>query len=59
MLNFSLLGYVEVGFLKRYLILVYHTDTHTDRYLNAVVALAPAGNQIKLDLAGKLGLGPG
>ena len=53
MLNFSLLGYVEVGFLKRYLILV----TQTHRYLNAVVALAPAGNQIKLDLAGKLGLG--
>ena len=55
MLNFSLLGYVEVGFLKRY----PYPGHQTDRYLNAVVALAPAGNQIKLDLAGKLGLGPG
>ena len=36
-----------------------HTDTQTHTYLNAVVALAPAGNQIKLDLAGKLGLGTG
>ena len=57
MLNFSLLGYVEVGFLKRY---PYpcQTDTHTpDTNLNAVVALAPAGNQIKFDCAGKLGLG--
>ena len=53
MLNLSLLGYVEVGFLKRY---PYpcHTDRQTDRYLNAVVALAQAGNQIKLNLAGKL-----
>ena len=54
MLNFSLLGCVEVGFLKR-----YPYPWHTDTYLNAVVALAPAGNQIKLDWAGKLGLGPG
>ena len=47
MLNFSLLGYVEVGFLKRYLIFVpIQTDT---RNLNAVVAFAPAGNQIKFD----------
>ena len=29
----------------------------TDRYLDAVVALAQAGNQIKLNLVGKLGLG--
>ena len=29
------------------------------RNLNAVVALASAGNQMKLDWAGKLGLGPG
>ena len=50
--NFSLIGYVEVGFLKRYLILV-----QTHRYLNAVVNVAPAGNQIKLDWADKLGLG--
>ena len=57
MLNFSLLGCVEVGFLKRY---PYPCpDRQTDTNLNAVVALAPAGNQIKLDLAGKLGLGPG
>ena len=59
MLNFSLLGYVEVGFLKRY---PYpcpqtHYRLQTDRNLNAVVALAQAGNQIKLGLAGKLGLG--
>ena len=53
MLNFSLLGCVEVGFLKRYPY-PWHTD-YTN--LNAVVALAPAGNQIKLDWAGKLGLG--
>ena len=53
MLNFSLLGYVEVGFLKRY---PYPCQT-PDTNLNAVVALAPAGNQIKLDWAGKLGLG--
>ena len=32
---------------------------HTDRKLNAIVALARAGNQIKLDWAGKLGVGPG
>ena len=60
MLNFSLLGYVEVGFLKRY---PYPCQTHTlhlaDTNLNAVVALASAGNQTKLDWAGKLGLGPG
>ena len=58
MLNFSLLGYVEVGFLKRYPY-PWQTDRQiTDyTYLNAVVALAPAGNQIKLDWAGKLGLG--
>ena len=58
MLNFSLLGYVEVGFLKRY---PYPCQTHTkqtpDTNLNAVVALASAGNQIKLGWAGKLGLG--
>ena len=53
MLNFSLLGYVEVGFLKRY---PYPCQTDTTN-LNAVVALAQAGNQIKLNLAGKLGLG--
>ena len=53
MLNFSLLGFIEVGFLKRYLIL----DTHTHDM--QVVALAPAGNQIKVNWAGKLGLGPG
>ena len=56
MLNFSLLGYVEVGFLKGTLILVRHTP---DTNLNAVVAMASAGNQIKLGWAGKLGLGPG
>ena len=60
MQNFSLLGYVEVIFLKRY---PYpcQTDrlhiTHTN--LNAVVALASAGSQMKLDWAGKLGLAPG
>ena len=65
MLNFSLLGYVEVGFLKRYPYPCPQTDTlQTDRQtpyrnLNAVVALAQAGNQIKLGLAGKLGLRPG
>ena len=57
MLNFSLLGYVEVGFLKRYPYPCPQTDRHTDTNLNAVVALAQAGNQIKLGLAGKLGLG--
>ena len=51
MINFSLLGYVEVGFLKR---CPYPCPA---RNLNAEVALAPAGNQIKLDWAGKLGLG--
>ena len=57
LLNFSLLGYLEVGFWRRYLILV---PRHTpDTNLNTVVALAPAGNQIKFDLAGKLGLGQG
>ena len=60
MLDFTLLGYVEVGFLKRYPYPCPQTDTlQTDTNLNAVVALAPAGNQIKLDWAGKLGLGPG
>ena len=60
MLNFSLLGYVEVGFLKRYPYPCPQTHTHiTDRNINAVVALAQAGNQIKLGLAGKLGLRPG
>ena len=57
MLNFSLLGYVEVVFLKRY---PYpcQTDRQTDTTnLNAVVALASAGNQMKLDWAGKLGPG--
>ena len=36
------------------------SDRHQtpDRNLNAVVALASAGNQMKLDWAGKLGLGP-
>jgi len=58
MLNFSLLGYVEVGFLKRYPYPCPQTPyRQTDRNLNAVVALAQAGNQIKLGLAGKLGLG--
>ena len=62
MLNFSLPGYVEVGFLKRYPYpcqtdYTLQTDRQTDTNLNAVVALAPAGNQIKLDWAGKLGLG--
>ena len=33
------------------------TNRQADRYLNAVAALAQAGNQIKLNLAGKLGLG--
>ena len=57
MLNFSLIGYVELGFLKTY---PYPCPRHlTDRKnLNAVVALASAGNQIKLNWAGKLGLGP-
>ena len=61
MLNFSLLGYVEVGFLKRYPYPCPQTHTHLTDYrnLNAVVALASAGNQIKLEWAGKLGLGPG
>ena len=61
MLNFSLLGYVEVGFLKRYPYPCPQTPyTQTPyRNLNAVVALAQAGNQIKLGLAGKLGLRPG
>ena len=61
MLNFSLLVYVEVGFLKTYPIPVYRDHRlQTDRSnLNALVALAPAGNKIKLDWAGKLGLGPG
>ena len=59
MLNFSLLGYVEVGFLKRYPYPCQTDRLHTDTNLNAVVALASAGNQIKLDWAGKLGLGPG
>ena len=54
MLNFSLLGYVEVGFLKRY---PYSCQTPDRLNLNAVVALAPAGNQIKSECAGKLGLG--
>ena len=36
---------------------LYPCQTH--RNLNAVVALASAGNQIKLDWASKLGLGPG
>ena len=53
MLNFNLLGYVEVGFLKRY---PYPCPA---RNINAVVALAQAGNQIKLDWAGKLGQWPG
>ena len=57
MLNFSLLGYVEVGFLKRYPYPCQTPYRQTDTNLNAVVALAPAGNQIKLDWAGKLGLG--
>ena len=39
---------------KRYLILAL-----LHRPLNAVVALAPAGNQIKFHLAGNLGLGLG
>ena len=56
MLNFSLLGYVEVIFLKRY---PYPCQITTDTNLNAVVALASAGNQMKLGWAGKLGLGPG
>ena len=55
MLDFILLGSVEVVFLKRYLILGRQTNT----LLNIVVALAPAGNQIKFNHAGKLGLGPG
>ena len=56
--NFSLLGYVEVGFLKRYPYPCPQTHyRQTDTNLNAVVALAQAGNQIKLGLAGKLGLG--
>ena len=41
--------------MKKYLLLVY-----TDRSnLDEVVALAPAGNQIKFDWAGKLELGLG
>ena len=60
MLNLSLLGYVEVGFLKRYPYPCQTPYRHlTYRNLNAVVALASAGNQIKLGWAGKLGLGPG
>ena len=46
MLNFSLLGYVEVVFLKRY---PYPCQTHTN--LNAVVALAQAGNGDQTGLA--------
>ena len=57
MLNFSLLGYVEVGFFEK--VPLSLSDTQTHRNLNAVVALAQAGNQIKLGLAGKLGLRPG
>ena len=59
MLN-SLLSYVEVGFLKRYLILLYITDRQIHyTYLNAIVALALVGNLIKFDWVGMLGLRPG
>ena len=59
MLNFSLLAYIEVGFFEKVPYLSPQTDTRhqTDTNLNAVVALAPAGDKIKFDWAGKLGLG--
>ena len=56
MLSFSLLSYVEVGFLKGTISLSTQKE-HTN--LNAVVALALAGNQIKFNWADELGLGPG
>ena len=47
MLDFSLLGYVEIGFLKRYPYPCPQTDTlQITGYI--IVALAQAGNQIKL-----------
>ena len=56
MLNFSLLGYVEVGFLNRYPYPCPQTTyRHKSKWSSSLLALAPAGNQIKLDWAGKLG----
>ena len=48
--NFSLLGYLEAGYLKRYLIL---DPKHRDINLNT-----PAGNQMRPSWAGKLELRP-
>ena len=57
MIDFSSISYVEVGYLKWYLIFVYTSDYRSN--LNAVVAFAKNANQIKLDWAYKLGLGRG
>ena len=49
MIEFSLISYVKVGYIKWYLIFVYTSDYRSN--LNAVVAFAKNGTQIKLHLA--------
>ena len=56
--NCSLLGHVELGFLKRYLTPVHTDGRQTDRSnINAAAAVALA--QLVIKWVGKLELGPG